>query len=65
MNTVVGPLSHSEETEVQEMSQDEPPQTLPAGQPESTATPQSATGIVNVESSSTDESCGAFANGNS
>ena len=60
MNTVVGPLIHSEGTGVQEMSQDESPQTLTAGQPEPTATPQSAIGITNMESSSTDESCGAY-----
>ena len=42
------------------MGQDESPQTLPAGQPELTVTPLSAIGSTNMESSSTDESCGAY-----
>ena len=60
MNTVVDSLVHSAETGVQAMSQDESPQTLPAGQPELTVTPLSAIGSTNMESSSTDESCGAY-----
>ena len=64
MNIVVDPLIHSAETGVQTTSQDEFPQAVLAEQFELTFTPLSTTGSANVESSSTDESCGIISHGN-
>ena len=60
ISTVAGPSVQFEESGVPETSQFENPQILSSAQSEPIVTPQSAVTIINVESSSTDESCGAY-----
>ena len=60
MDSAVSPHAQGEESSIQEMIQNDLPLTLPVGLHDPTATPQSMIRHANVESNSTDESCGAY-----
>ena len=60
MDPAVSPHAQGEESQIQEVVQNDQPQSLPVGLHDPTATPQSTLRHANVESSSTDESCGAY-----
>ena len=60
MDSAVSPHAQGEESSIQEVIQNDLPLTLPVGLHDPAATPQSMIRHANVESSSTDESCGAY-----
>ena len=60
MDSAVSPHAQGEESSKHEVIQNDLPPTLPVGLHNPTASPQSMIRHANVESSSTDESCGAY-----